>query len=93
MAHIRVINWHRKWPRPGNHLDGRICPDCGATAHGWPGQRAHQEWHEQSRELLIKLCQRTGIAEEEVELPWSWSATVEGHAEAPEPIEEAADGL
>jgi len=72
--YFRVLNLHRKWPRPGNHFDGRVCPECGTTAHGWKGQNAHGRWHAEQNRLLVMLCQRTGITEEQLEMPWSWTA-------------------
>lgn len=80
----RVIH-DRKWRRANNHMDARHCPHCGATVHGRAGQQAHQEWHETDweffgdlKELLTELRKRTGIAEEDVEVPWKWTAVVGG---------------
>lgn len=84
MVKFHVLH-HRRWRRPLNHLDGRVCPDCGASAHGWEGQNAHAAWHEQIDDVLVKLCQRTGIKEEEVELPWTWTAVVEPGEDEDEP--------
>jgi len=73
--HFRVVHHGRQWPRVANHLDARTCPDCGSTVCG-RDQNRHQRWHDEQQDLLVKLCQRTGITEEEVDVPWRWTAVV-----------------
>jgi hypothetical protein len=84
--HFRVVHVGRQWPLVANHLDSRECPDCAATVGG-KAQRRHQKWHDEQQELLVMLCQRTGITEEMVDVPWSWSAVVDGGDEEPEAID------
>jgi hypothetical protein len=83
-----IYRRERAWPHPRNHMDRRVCPDCGITAHGWDGQRAHAKHHEKEKlreaaltELLTELAKRCGMAEEQVELlvdRWQWGAEVTG---------------
>jgi hypothetical protein len=90
---VRVITRReRPWPHPRNHMDRRVCPDCGATAHGWDGQRTHDRHHEKEKvkaaalaELVTELAKRCGMAEEQVELlvdQWQWGAEVTGDEDA-----------
>jgi hypothetical protein len=72
---VHVLHRDKRWRRPQNHLDGRVCPDCGATSHGWAGQRKHQGFHVQLAELLADLAQRAGV-EDRPETPWT--AAVDG---------------
>ena len=96
---VRVVTHReRPWPLPRNHMDGRVCPECGLTAHGWDGQRVHNQHHEKQKireaallELLSELAKRCGMTEEQVELlcdEWRWGAEVTGVEDA---IEEAAE--
>lgn len=96
-AWTRVIHHGRKWPRVNNHMDARHCPECALTVHGNEAQRDHLEYHEADWEyfarlekLLTELCKRTGIAEEQVTMPWNWTAVVEGQ-DAIDSGEEAGD--
>jgi hypothetical protein len=85
MRYKIIHHRERKWPKPENHLDGRVCPECAVTVHGWTGQRAHDRHHEQQMALMMELAKRTGMTEEELEMPWSWGAEIsgtEGEAEA-----------
>ena len=79
----------RAWPMPKNHLDRRVCPDCGVTVHGSQAQTKHHERHlkEEERDSrvvgwLVELAKRCGITEEEVAShigqDWSWGAEVTG---------------
>ena len=74
--HVRIIHMDRRWDRAQNHMDARHCPDCGATVHGKRGQQAHAQWHIELDEHLSALSARTGITEEQVEIPARWTATV-----------------
>jgi hypothetical protein len=77
--HVAIIHRdNRPWPPPRNHLDGRVCPDCGATAHGSKSQRKHREWHLKLNELATEFAKRTGLAETPFDVPWRWGADVEG---------------
>lgn len=76
MVKFHVIH-HRRWKRPDNHLDGRRCPDCGATVHGNHGQREHARWHDELNDTLVRLCQDAGITEAELEAPWTWTAEID----------------
>jgi hypothetical protein len=84
--YFRIVHHGRKWPLVANHLDARHCPECGASVHGNHGQHEHRAWHDTQQELLVMLCQRTGITEEMVDVPWSWTAVVDGSDE-PEAID------
>lgn len=86
--HIAIINRdNRPWPAPGNHLDGRVCPDCGATCHG-KKQQKHREWHLQLNTFLTEVAKRCGLAEAPFDVPWRWGADVESQSAE---IEEAAE--
>jgi hypothetical protein len=78
----------RPWPRPGNHFDGRVCPDCGTTVHGSKAQARHRGWHLQLNTLATELAKRTGITETPFGVPWRWGADVEGQSAD---LEEAAE--
>lgn len=88
----------RRWRKAQNHMDARHCPDCGATVHGRHGQNTHrnhhaaeEEYRERVEHLLTELSKRAGITEEDVELPWTWTAVVED-TEAEVAELEAGDG-
>jgi len=85
--HFRVVHHGRQWPHVANHLDARTCPDCRATVCG-RDQNGHQRWHDEQQELLVKLCQRMGISEEAVEMPWTWTAVVDAGLDEPGAIDE-----
>ena len=70
MTHTRIMHWGRSWPRPKNHLDGRVCPDCAATVHGHHAQHAHQTWHAELAEVLESVSERAG-AEPQESPPWT----------------------
>jgi hypothetical protein len=74
--HVKVLHVDRKWKRPVNHLDNRICPDCGANVHGWPGQRAHRQWHVELAEWLEDLSGQVNPGEPAARIPWT--AVVDG---------------
>lgn len=87
--HVAIINRdNRPWPPPPNHLDGRVCPDCGATCHGGKKQRKHREWHLRLNTFMTEVAKRCGLAEAPFDVPWRWGADVEGQSDA---IEEAAE--
>lgn len=87
--HVAILHRdNRPWPPPPNHLDGRVCPDCGTTAHGHKAQRKHREWHLQLNTLLTEVAKRCGLAETPFEVPWRWGAEVEGQSGE---LEEAAE--
>lgn len=65
-----------KWPRALPHFDVRICPECGALVSGKAGQDLHQGWHEECDANADEWCKRTGMAEEQVELPTTYRAEV-----------------
>ena len=86
--HVAILHRHAKpWPKPINHLDGRVCPTCWVTVHGSAGQRDHHNrhiteatWRARVNELLEEMAKRTGLTEELVRLAgddWSWGADVE----------------
>lgn len=74
----RILHHGRKWPRPENHLDGRVCPECRATVHGRHGQKGHEDWHADLAGLLNDLSERSGLEKAE-EQPWT--AVVDDDAE------------
>jgi hypothetical protein len=77
--HIAVMHRdNRPWRAPGNHLDGRVCPDCGTTVHGSKSQAKHRAWHLQLNMLAAELAKRTGITEAGLDVPWRWGAEVQG---------------
>ena len=85
--HTSILHWDRRWPRVGNHMDARHCPDCGATVHGKHGQHEHQQWHADQAELYEQLGRvmverdfLLGITEERVQVPVRWTATIEPSA-------------
>lgn len=86
----------RPWRPPVNHMDRRVCPDCGSTCHGDKGQQQQREFHLRLNLLLTELCKRTGITEEDIEVPWRYRAEPENvnHFEdaAPDELDEAAEG-
>jgi hypothetical protein len=89
---VRVIHHNnRPWKAPGNHLDGRVCPDCGTTVHGNVNQHKHRDWHLQLNRLATELAKRTGITEEPFEVPWRWGADVESQSADAIEGEEAAE--
>lgn len=65
---------HRRWKRPNNHLDGRVCPTCSATVHGDTGQAKHDAWHQAMNDLLGQVSARAGITEEDYVVPATWTA-------------------
>lgn len=79
--HVRVLPGGRRWKHPNNHLDGRVCPACGATVHGPLGQSAHERWHVELDELLDKLrellAQLHQLAEEPVGESWTWTTILD----------------
>lgn len=88
----RVIHRdNRPWPRPLNHYDGRVCPDCGVTVHGQKAQILHRGWHLKLNELATEFAKRTGLAETPFDVPWRWGADVPSHDSEPDAIEEAAE--
>ena len=90
--HVAIIHRdNRPWPPPGNHLDGRVCPDCGATAHGRKGQARHRNYHLKVHAILAELAKRTGITEEPFQVPWRWGADVESQSADAIEGEEAAE--
>lgn len=90
--HIAIVHRdNRPWRPPRNHLDGRVCPDCGATVHGNVEQHKHRNWHLQLNTLAQELAKRTGITEAPFEVPWRWGAEVEGQNDEAEALEEAAE--
>jgi hypothetical protein len=89
--HVAIIHRdNRPWPPPGNHLDGRVCPDCGATAHGGKAQRKHRGWHLQLNQLFTELAKRTGLTETPFDVPWRWGADVE--SQSADELGEASEG-
>jgi hypothetical protein len=92
MSFVHVIHRdNRPWPRPRNHYDSRVCPDCGTTVHGSQAQSKHRNWHLRVNTLLTQLANRTGLTEEDYEVPWRWGAAP-GHIPAADEIEEEAEG-
>ena len=71
--HVEVMHWGRKWKRPPNHLDGRVCPKCFTTVHGNHAQHEHQQWHLDLQEVISELSSRP-IADDE---PMPWTAAVD----------------
>jgi hypothetical protein len=87
--HIAIIHHdNRPWPRPRNHYDGRVCPDCGTTVHGKEAQSKHRRWHLNLNELATEFAKRTGMTETPFDPPWRWGADVDSQSDA---IEEAAE--
>ena len=83
---------NRPWPKPRNHYDGRVCPDCGTTVHGPQAQSKHRGWHVKLNTLMTALANRTGITEEEYDVPWRWGAAPASQSADADAIEEAAGG-
>ena len=87
----RIIHHNnRPWKAPGNHLDGRVCPDCGTTVHGNVNQHKHRDWHLQLNTLATELAKRTGITEGLFDVPWRWGADVD--SQSADELEEAGEG-
>ena len=83
-----IVHHGRDWPRLANHMDLRECPVCHAAVPG-NRQKQHQEDHEdlwrwfaELEVTMTELRKRTGLAEEAVEVPWSWSAAAAGSFDA-----------
>lgn len=79
-----VLHHGYQWRRPRNHMDARTCPYCAATVNG-QDQRGHLQYHQDLwdklqgiEEMLDELAKRTGMAEEEVDVPARWTAVTEG---------------
>jgi hypothetical protein len=72
---VHFLNIDREWRHPKNHLDGRVCPDCGSTVHGWEGQRKHQHRELILTEMILWFLENHGH-----ELPEGnpWTAVVDG---------------
>lgn len=67
--HVRILHHDRRWKRPDNHLDGRMCPLCSATVHGQQGQREHLAWH---AELIDQLAGHPGTGQDDgPPVPWT----------------------
>ena len=81
--HTQIMHWGRKWPRPKNHLDGRVCPKCATTVHGTRAQHAHQQWHLDLQAVLDDISGRAGV---EFESEVLWSAVVEDRGDEQEAI-------
>jgi hypothetical protein len=75
--HVRILHHDRRWKRPDNHLDGRMCPVCHATVHGQQGQHGHLAWH---AELINQLAGRPDAGPEDGP-PVPWTRTEEEQAE------------
>lgn len=70
--HFRVYHHGRRWPRPDNHLDGRVCPECAVTVHGNRGQAKHFNWHIELAEVMNSVSSRAGVDEDEgAPMPWT----------------------
>jgi hypothetical protein len=93
MSFVHVIHRdNRPWPRPRNHYDSRVCPDCGTTVHGQQAQSKHRNWHLRLNTLMTQLANRTGLTEEDYEVPWRWGTAAGGHISGNSEIEEAGEG-
>ena len=93
MSFVHVIHRdNRPWPRPRNHYDSRVCPDCGTTVHGQQAQSKHRNWHLRVNTLMTELAKRTGITEDPFQVPWRWNADVESQSADAIEGEEAAEG-
>ena len=68
--HTAIVHWGRKWPRPKNHLDGRVCPKCFTTVHGTHAQHAHQQWH-LDLQAVIDILSGQGTPAPEQPVPWT----------------------
>ena len=75
MTHVKVMHWGRKWPRPKNHLDGRVCPECSTTVHGDQAQHTHQRWHLDLQEVLDS--KRSVLADDYQAPSIPWTAAVD----------------
>lgn len=82
MSYTRVMHWGRKWPRPRNHLDGRVCPECSATVHGNQAQHHHLNWHAELADRLNSMSERIGFEPEQPGVPWTAAVDEEADQEA-----------
>ena len=81
---IRILHHDRRWGRPDNHLNGRICPICYATVHGSQSQHGHTDWHIELVRMAELIEQVAGIGQREDGPPVPWTPAVD-ELEAPEP--------
>lgn len=86
---IHIQHLDRKWRHAENHMDARRCPDCGCTVNGNIGQHQHREYHERQDRILVELCKRVGIAEEQIDEPWTWSAITDAPEDTPAELEQS----
>lgn len=84
---FRAVHVSRRWRRPVNHLDGRVCPDCKVTVHGWEGQRRHAEWHAELAAVMQEMFARTGLEEDQFEVSAAWAGGEEDQEEPERQLE------
>lgn len=57
---VHILHHGKRWARPVNHLDGRVCPECHATVHGAYAQKTHEAWHAELAARFNALWEFTG---------------------------------
>lgn len=72
MPHIHIHRHPYPWKRALPHFDVRMCEECGALVYKQNGQNQHSEYHTHLRQLILEFAKRTGMTEEQIEMPWTW---------------------